>query len=366
MVTPGELADAQLLRLLPGPLLAALARRATVAEYRAGEIIFHEGGPGDRIHLLRTGEVDVVRPGLLLARCRPGDAFGELAVLTGGTRSATLVAVTDATTTCLEASDVETVLLSDPAGVRPLLAGLAGSLISAKEELSAHNRVLEDRVRERTEEVRETHLEVLRRLGEAVESRDDETGDHIVRMSRMAAALAERAGFSSADAEMVLRAAPLHDIGKIAIADEILHKPGRLTHAERATMELHTRHGAKLLSGSRSPVVRLAESIALCHHERWDGTGYPQRLAGEQIPIAARVCAIVDVYDALVSERHYKRAWTPAAALAEIAEGSGTAFDPALIDVFVRDFDAIRRAARPPEAGAVTGTDPSPTLHAVA
>jgi len=376
MVAPAELARAHLLQSLPEPLLSELARRATISSFRAGDMLFREGDPAQRIHLLRSGEVELVRPGsaqgpTVLARCRPGDSVGALTVLTGGPRAATAIGRTDGDAICLEAADVESVLLSDAAGMRSLLAGLAGSLIGAGEELSAHNRVLEQRVRERTAEVRETHLEVLRRLGEAVESRDDGTGQHVVRMSRMAADLAGRANWSSADAEMVLRAAPLHDIGKIGVPDEILRKPGRLTRDERATMETHTTIGAHLLCDSRSPVVRMAETIALCHHERWDGLGYPRRLAGEAIPAAARVCAIVDVFDALVTERPYKRAWSPGAALAEILEGSGTAFDPGLVAIFARHFDSIVAAAVPPteapgEASPPAGSRRSIGLRAVA
>jgi len=136
-------------------------------------------------------------------------------------------------------------------------------------------------------------------------------------------------------------------------------------------METHTTLGARLLTGSRSPVVRLAESIARCHHERWDGAGYPQGLAGDAIPLAARICAIVDVYDALVSERHYKRAWSPAAALAEIVDGAGTALDPELVAVFAREFGAVCEAALPPVVEAPPAVPaltvaPVADLHAVA
>jgi putative two-component system response regulator len=134
---------------------------------------------------------------------------------------------------------------------------------------------------------------------------------------------------------MIAQASAMHDVGKIAIPDEILRKPGPLDPRERAIIEGHTTVGAQLLSGSRSGLVRRAEQIARTHHERWDGTGYPARLAGEDIPLAGRICALCDVFDALISDRPYKRAWPVADALAEIAEQSGRHFDPRLVELFL-------------------------------
>ena len=367
MVAPGELADSELLRAMPAPALAMLAATARRRPFRRGEVIFEEGAPGGELHVLREGEVQVVRPGVggvVLARCRPGDVFGELAVLTGEPRSATLVALSDGATVTISRTALEGVFDRHPSTTRILLASLATSLTRAKEELAGQNRVLEQRVRERTEEVRDAHHEVLRRLGEAVESRDDETGEHIFRMSRMAASLARCAGLSADEADMILRAAPLHDIGKIAVADAILRKPGPLDADERATMQTHTTVGARLLSGSRSPIVRLAEVIARSHHERWDGTGYPDRLAADEIPLAARICAVADVYDALVSARHYKAPWTPADALAEIRAGAGTQFDPALVAVFLRNAEVIAEAAAAPPYTATVDAAAAPAVRA--
>ncbi|HEX8105209.1 MAG TPA: HD domain-containing phosphohydrolase [Solirubrobacteraceae bacterium] len=344
MVLPGELADSELFSHLPAAVLELLAAGARRRPFARGEVLFEEGEPGHELHVLRDGEVQVVRPGVggvVLARCRRGDVFGELAVLTGEPRSATLVALSDGETLTVPAAALDAAFTRHPQTPRIVMAALARSLTLAKEELAGQNRVLEQRVRERTEEVRDAHHEVLRRLGEAVESRDDETGEHIFRMSRMAAGLARRAGLNAEESEMILRAAPLHDIGKIAVADAILRKPGPLSAEERLVMQTHTTVGARLLAGSRSPIVRLAELIARSHHERWDGTGYPDRLAADEIPLAARICAIADVYDALVSARHYKPPWTSQEALAEIRAGAGTQFDPALVAVFLRHADAI-------------------------
>jgi putative two-component system response regulator len=194
---------------------------------------------------------------------------------------------------------------------------------------------LEEEVLARTRDLRDTQLEIVERLGQAVESRDEETGDHIARIAALTHRLALAAGMQPDQAELVARASAMHDVGKIAIPDHILRKPGPLDPEERAIMETHTLVGAKLLAGSRSPLMRLAEEIARTHHERWDGCGYPAGLAGEDIPLAGRICAVCDVFDALTSDRPYKRAWTAEAALEEIAAQSGRQFDPQLVRLFL-------------------------------
>jgi hypothetical protein len=195
--------------------------------------------------------------------------------------------------------------------------------------------VLEGKVHERTEQLRATQLEVVSRLSQASESRDHETGQHIERMSRIAEALGRATGMSEWEAEQLRHAAVLHDIGKIGVPDHVLLKPGRLTDEEREIMQGHTTIGGTILAGSASPLVRLGEVIALTHHERWDGGGYPHGLAGEAIPLEGRICAIADVFDALVSPRRYKAGWSLEEALAELADQRGRQFDAALVDLFI-------------------------------
>jgi CHASE2 domain-containing sensor protein len=230
--------------------------------------------------------------------------------------------------------------------VIPVLAALAVSttgaivashLVESRERrrIAGLNEVLEERVRERTQEVLDREFEVIYRLGQAVESRDEETGDHIDRMSSLCRRLALAAGLVAEEAERIRRASAVHDVGKIGVPDAILHKPAALDDAEWEVMKAHTTMGAAMLAGSRSPLVRLAETIALTHHERWDGTGYPAGLAGEEIPLAGRICAICDAFDALVSERPYKPAWPVAMALEEIRRQRGRQFDPRLVDLFL-------------------------------
>jgi CHASE2 domain-containing sensor protein len=205
----------------------------------------------------------------------------------------------------------------------------------ARLAVTRDNEVLERRVRERTHELWETQIEVLQRLGVAVEWRDAETGMHIERIGRFCERLALEVGMTPSDAELLRHASALHDVGKVGIPDEILSKPGPLDDDEWETMKTHTTIGASILSGSASPLVQLSETIALTHHERWDGTGYPRGLSGEEIPLAGRICAICDVFDALLSARPYKDPWPFAAAMAEIESLSGSHFDPGLVEAFV-------------------------------
>ena len=202
--------------------------------------------------------------------------------------------------------------------------------------------VLEDMVHERTEDLRRTRLQVVQRLGMAAEYRDEETGNHILRMSHISALLARCIGWSEADCEMILHASPMHDIGKIGIPDAILLKPGKFESNEWEIMKSHATIGGKLLDGDDSDLMRMAREIALSHHEKWDGSGYPEGLSGEDIPQSGRIAALADVFDALTSERPYKKAWTVEAAVDLIKETSGQHFDPALVDVFLQQLDAIQ------------------------
>ena len=212
--------------------------------------------------------------------------------------------------------------------------------------------VLED-VTERKQASEAAHLgqlEVLERLAAAAEYRDDETGQHTHRVGTLAAKLARALGLPAEQVELVRRAAPLHDVGKIAIPDSILLKPGRLTAEEYAVMQAHALVGARILSGGRSPLVQMAERIARGHHERWDGTGYPDGVAGEQIPLEARIVAVADVYDALTSDRPYRPAWPRERVLAEIAQSAGTHFDPRVARAFL-DLAAEPEDGLPVESG---------------
>ncbi len=202
-------------------------------------------------------------------------------------------------------------------------------------ELHNQNLALENKVRERTRELEETRLQIIRRLGRAGEYRDNETGFHVVRMSQTAGLLARAAGVPEAYSDLLVEAAPMHDIGKIGIPDHILLKPGKLTPEEWEIMKTHAAIGAEILGEHDSDLLQLARIVALNHHERWDGTGYPNGLSGENIPLVGRIVSIADVFDALTSERPYKKAWSVADASAYIRDQAGTAFDPNLALLFL-------------------------------
>ncbi|MBF0247309.1 MAG: response regulator [Alphaproteobacteria bacterium] len=205
------------------------------------------------------------------------------------------------------------------------------------------NEILEERVRERTKELEETRLEVVRRLGTAAEYKDNETGMHVVRMSKVAKVLAQAVGMSDEDANLLLAAAPMHDIGKIGIPDGVLLKPGRLTPEERVIMETHAQIGAEILGDHEWPLMQMARTVAITHHEKWNGKGYPKGLEGEEIPLVGRIVAVADVFDALTSTRPYKEGWPVEKAVNLIREEAGQHFDPGVVEKFLEHLDEIVR-----------------------
>lgn len=183
----------------------------------------------------------------------------------------------------------------------------------------------------RADALKASRLQIVQCLGRAAEYRDNETGMHILRMSHFSQVLALAAGYTEADAEELLHAAPMHDVGKIGIPDAVLLKPGKLDADEWAIMQQHAAMGAEIIGEHESGVLKLAAEIAICHHEKWDGSGYPNGLAGTDIPLGARIVALADVFDALTSVRPYKKAWTVEEAVALIESESGKHFDPQLV-----------------------------------
>ena len=213
--------------------------------------------------------------------------------------------------------------------------------------LAAQNRSLETKVLERTQALNDAQIEMLQRLAAAAEVRDDETGQHTVRVGAFAGRLARELGLPAVEAELIRRTAPLHDVGKIGVPDGILLKPGRLTHDEFETMKKHTVIGARILSGGHSELLHVAERIALSHHERWDGGGYPHGLVGAAIPLEARVVAVVDFFDALTHDRPYRSAVPVPEVLDMVRAGRGSHFDPAVADAFL----ALLTHTAGPDAG---------------
>ncbi|MCW9051470.1 MAG: response regulator [Motiliproteus sp.] len=213
---------------------------------------------------------------------------------------------------------------------KPFSAPIVQARVKTHLALYDQRRDLEGLVQARTSQLRDSRLEIIRQLGRAAEYKDNETGYHVIRMSFYARLLALKAGLSEEQAELLFNAAPMHDVGKIGIPDYILQKPGKLNAEEWAIMRRHCEYGANIIGNSDSDLMQLAREVAMTHHERWDGKGYPKGLKGEEIPIVGRIVAISDVFDALVSTRPYKSPWPVDQALEYILEQSGSQFDPEL------------------------------------
>ena len=229
---------------------------------------------------------------------------------------------------------------------KPICAAIVKARIRGQLNLYDQQRHLEQQVKARTAELEQTRFEIIKRLGRAAEYRDNETGTHVIRMSHYARLLAEEVGMPAAFCDTLFNAAPMHDVGKIGTPDAILRKPGPLDDAERQIMQQHVLIGAEIIGEHPAPLLHMSRKIALYHHERWDGTGYPEGLSGEDIPLEARMAAIADVFDALTSERPYKRAWTVDEAVALLQQERGKHFDPKLVDSFMNilpQVDEIRQ-----------------------
>lgn len=248
---------------------------------------------------------------------------------------------------------------ADLVEVRVRMASLL-NMKEAHDALKRYQRDLEDIVEKRTaalrtaledmakaqERAHAAHLDTIKRLALAAEYRDMGTGSHIQRVSDYAALLARSLNLPPGEVELIRLASPLHDVGKIGIPDHILRKRGVLTDEERELMEQHTLIGAHLLQGTTAEVLRVAEVVARTHHERWDGSGYPNKLAGEQIPLWGRICAVADVFDALTTDRPYRKALSNSAAFEILRSGRGKHFAPDLVDLFLEQAEELTQIQR--------------------
>jgi putative two-component system response regulator len=214
-------------------------------------------------------------------------------------------------------------------------------LRASRNKLANHAKWLSDEVAKATREVLERERETLFALGRAAEYRDPETGAHVMRMAHYSRHITAQMGLPEDECELILRAAPMHDIGKLGTPDHILLKPGKLTAEEFEIMKQHAEIGYKILHDSSSRVLRCGADIARAHHEKFDGTGYPQRLRGEDIPLYGRIVAVADVFDALTSERPYKKAWEIERAIAFLRDGAGAHFDPRCVEAFLQDWHEV-------------------------
>lgn len=215
--------------------------------------------------------------------------------------------------------------------------------VKLERSLREYSEGLEKIVRKQTLIIRKTQEETIIRLLSALESRDEETGGHVTRIGLFSACLAEKAGWDASHVRDLKLAAPMHDIGKIGVPDAILLKKGRLTEPEFEIIKSHTTIGAQILKGSEFPMLQTAHDIALSHHEKWNGSGYPYGLSGQNIPVSGRIVALVDVFDALSRDRVYKKAFPLDEVLSEMAKGRGIHFDPYFYDLFIDSLEEFER-----------------------
>ena len=224
---------------------------------------------------------------------------------------------------------------------KPISLPILQARVKIQLALHTQNKILEERVEQRTAELNQTRLEIIRRLGRACEFKDNETGLHVIRMSHYSEIIGKVAGMSDDEAELMLHAAPMHDVGKIGIPDNVLLKPGKLTETEWGLMRMHPLYGVNIIGGHESELLKAAKTVALTHHENWDGTGYPHQLKGMEIPLMGRIAAIADVFDALTSERPYKKAWPVEDAVKLIESEENKHFESSLIPCFLEALPEI-------------------------
>nr|WP_207232155.1 two-component system response regulator [Corallincola spongiicola] len=224
---------------------------------------------------------------------------------------------------------------------KPISPPIVKARVKTQLALFNQNRELDRKVKEQTATIAETRQKVIERLGRAAEYKDNETGMHVVRMSHYSRILAVAVGMNEADADLLKAAAPMHDIGKIGIPDRVLQKPGKLDAEEWEIMQSHAVIGGEILGDDESELLKLAKLVALTHHEKWNGKGYPNGLAGEDIPLEGRIVAIADVFDALTSERPYKKGWSVEDAIALLEKEAGEHFDPRLVKLFVAELPKV-------------------------
>jgi putative two-component system response regulator len=327
LVADDEPANVRLLEMLLGA--AGYRNVASAADGRAAVELWRETTPDVVLLDLHMPKMDGVKVLEEMVTTEPGRAHVPVIVLTADTTRGAMERVLAAGATDF---------LTKPLDTLEVLLRIRNHL-----QVRFLHTQMDRLVRERTAQLESAQHEMLARLAQAAEFRDDQTGHHTRRVARLSAVLASALGLPPAACDAIEAASPLHDVGKIGIPDAILLKPSALTEAEFAVMMRHTSIGARLLEEGTSEVLRLALRIAQSHHERWDGTGYPTGLAGEEIPLEARIVAVADFYDAVTHDRPYRAAWSPERALEMLEKEAGRHFDP----VVVRALLELPRAGLP-------------------
>jgi len=337
---------------LPDEDLQRLMSHSEIFVGKKGAVILREGEVSTELYVVAAGRAQAVSfddrgNAVTLNVFKAGDHFGEMSFIDGHPRSANVEALTPLRLVRIPRPAFDDLIRRNPQISFALMRGLSAKVRRA-------TRQLEDLVfLVSHDELQNAHLETIHRLAMAAEFKDDNTGGHLERVSRYGEALARGAGLSEAEVADIRHAAAMHDIGKIGIPEHILLKPGKLNAEELAVMRTHPLLGARILANPGSNLLRRAREIALGHHERFDGKGYPAGAKGEAIPLAARIVGVADVFDALTTARPYKEAFSPERAAEMIRRERGGQFDPELTGIFERLFDqflALLESLREPLA----------------
>lgn len=313
--------------------------------YAKGERMVQEGDKSTELYIVTAGKAIAIKQDYkgqetILNTFPPGEYFGELSFIDAESRSATVKAEEETDVIIVPRHACTTLFPMNSALSTSLTKGLVRKLRDMTTQFTDLISVVAQ------EELHDAHLDTIRRLVKAAEHMDEDTGGHIHRISEYSRWVAEKIGLSDTLVQYIGEAAPMHDIGKLGIPQYILQKPGRLTDEEFTIIQTHPTIGAKILSNPKSELLQYAHAIALSHHEKFDGTGYPIGLRAFEIPLAARIVALVDAFDTLTTKRPYKEAVPAIHALERLKRDRGTHFDPAIIDVFVRDFEEILNIQR--------------------
>lgn len=338
------LKNSPLFSSLRPPDLRSLEKAAEWVEGQKDEVILREGELTTELYLVVSGRAQAVardeRGGrVTLNIFKAGDHFGEMSFIDGQPRSATVEALTPLRLLRIPRPAFTRVIRENPDISFVLMRSLSAKIRRATRQMEDLVFIVSH------EELQNAHLETIRRLAMAAEFKDDNTGTHLERVSRYSETLAQGAGLSAERVADIRHAAPMHDIGKIGIPERILLKPGRLTAEELRVMRTHPTIGGRILANPGSDLMHRAREIAMGHHERFDGGGYPAGERGEDIPLAARIVALADVFDALTTARPYKTAFPPERAASLIRRERGRHFDPELVDVFETHFEAFSNLA---------------------
>ncbi len=304
--------------------------------YPAGHVIVQENTQGDTFHIIQEGKVEITKrfedgEEMVLAVCGDGDFFGEMALLEGSPRSATVRTLEPTTTLEISRQGFVSLLQKAPLLAYELMKELSVRLRDTDAKMIA-------RLQCKNEQLRQAYLDTVTAMANAIEARDPYTRGHTDRVTTIAKAIARRMNWNGEQLSSLEVGALLHDVGKIGVADAILRKPSPLSAAEYAEIKTHPEVGRRMLQG----ISYLESAIpgVLHHHERYDGRGYPDQLSGPGIPLAGRILAVADVFDAMTSDRPYRRAMSPQAAVAELERGAGTQFDPEVVVAFIRAWQS--------------------------